>query len=86
MRLTDIELDILLDTVAAHIERATEGLEPVADVGALSMLLERLVGEWDARISVPLETSADLIVKSLGTVGTSASVDPFEVHPDAEGK
>jgi hypothetical protein len=84
MRLSDIELDILLDTVAAHIVRASEGLDPVADVEALSGLLKRLSGEWDRRIGQPLKTSTDSIVESLNTMGTSASVDPFDKHPDAE--
>jgi hypothetical protein len=71
VKLTDTELDILLDVVATHLGRVDDGLEPAADPSDLQDLLDKLSNEWDSRDSTP--------AKGAHAAGEPQLVDPYDL-------
>ena len=71
MKLTDTELDILLDVVATHLGRVEDGLEPAAEPDDLQDLLDKLSNEWDSRDTTP--------VKAAQATAEPRLVDPYDM-------
>jgi hypothetical protein len=71
VKLTDTELDILLDVVATHLGRVDDGLEPAADPNDLQDLLNKLSNEWDSRDTTPAQVTH--------ATGEPQLVDPYDL-------
>ena len=78
--LSDVDLDILLDVLVTHSQRAKQGYEAAADEGALTAITERLAQEWDRRQREPLERP-EVVADAIGEGEPHAGsvVDPYDL-------